>query len=398
MQRHRLMAPALILASLASGSVLATACSSTSAGPSDGGVADAAQDADDRVDGANTDAGGDAGESITSKCDRLFDAALSMAKRCGPPPGTEPSAVSYHASDRTNYVSTCVSQASSRGYDLSRLDECVAEAVATQLCVDFIELAAPTNPNYSIGAGSSLASCMQRAGTLGAGAGCAYGSQCASAKCDTGASHPAGEPSYCGTCAAPSGPLPAPVPVGGVCSGTSTCASGAYCEGTCKMPPGKGESCTARCASGLACTGIDPATRVCKPRAPLNGSCAGGGYCQSPLTCANDTCVQGPLGHAGDDCSFGSGIDTLCTDDTVCMGDMANPNKRTCVSIQSLAGQVGEACSPSTGRACAASLWCVQSTCQVRDGALCLDVADAGASDAGPADGAADGSADAQAD
>ncbi len=398
MRNLRLAPLGFTFTSLMLAGAVVSACSSTSASHDDAGVADAStHDANDGLDATTDGTSADAGTSVTSKCERLFAAALAMAQRCGPPPGTEPSAIPYHPSEKASYVGTCVSQASAHGYDPSRLDACLAEAETTKLCVDTLELAASTNPNFSVGIGSTLASCMQQPGTLAAGAGCAYGSQCASAKCVASGPQPAGEPLYCGTCAAPSGTTPAPVALGSACDSNSTCVSGAYCEGTCKMPPGNGESCLARCASGFGCSGSDPSTRVCTPRAPLNGSCANYVYCQSPLTCANNTCVQGPLGHAGDDCSFGASIDTLCTDDTFCTGDAVVPSKRSCVSIQTTRGQIGEACSPTGNKPCAPSLWCYQSTCQVRDSALCKDAPDAG-TDAGASDAATDASFDASAD
>lgn len=384
----RTVAPlALVLAAASATTILLAACSPALEAiddPGPDGATRVVAEAGPAPDAS--EASTDAGNPLLAKCNRLFDAALRMANRCGEAAGMEPSGKSYHASDRSNYVGTCLSQASAAGYDASRLDACLGEAESTTLCVDLLELSAPFNPSYYFGGPSALATCLQGPGTLAAGAGCAYASQCASARCESGGA-PGGAP-YCGKCAAIGAPDPAPAAVGQACDATRPCVSGATCAGTCQVPGAEGEPCPIeRCAAGLACTGLSGEPRVCKRRQPLGASCAGGLYCQSPLWCISDTCVNVKIGKPGDDCSFTTGNNVSCEDELTCM-ENAGSTVRTCVSVQNTVLQVGEACDlPTSGKPCARSLWCVNHTCQQRESNLCKAlVSDAGTTDAGTAD------------
>lgn len=383
----RWLAPALVALAAASVTILVTACSPPP--PADGGLdaasGDSSVDAADAADAADTST--DAGNPIKDRCERLFDAALAMAKRCGEGAGLELSGQAYHASDRPNYVGSCVAQASSSGYDPSRLDACLVEAEATTLCVDLLELDAPFNESFLFGGPSTLASCLQGPGALGAGARCAYGSQCASARCNTGG--PSGGPTYCGTCAPPGAPLPAPAAVGQSCDATRPCVSGANCVGTiCAAPGGDGELCPAsKCAPGLACTDSAGGMRLCKPRSPLGASCAGGLYCQSPYWCIDNQCVKVRTGKLGDDCSFTPGNNVSCEAELTCR-ENPGTGTRSCISVQDVFGQVGETCNlPTSTKPCARSLWCVDHSCQQRDSNRCTaTLADAGPTDAQPKD------------
>lgn len=289
---------------------------------------------------------------LNATCNELFNAALAMANRCGSAPGTDLSQKAYHASHRANYIRACVAQASAPGYDVTRLDACLAEAKRTSRCVDYAELQATFPPNFVVAGPRYLYECLQRPGRLQEGEACAYDSQCASLRCTEGAPPKNGAPSYCR-----------------VCAGGGARTTQAY-----DIPPDpkQGDACSSYCAEGLACT-RDKSTAgsesTCQPRSPEGAPC-GLIYCQSGLTCKAGTCVKSPRGKLGDDCSFSQPINVQCEEDLACQAK-DDGAKRECVPVLSRFSQLGEPCQADGKMGCDRMLWCDRGTCQPREASRC---------------------------
>lgn len=383
--RHNTLLGFLALGTLAPAFLMA-AC-----GPTEGVLLpDAGADA--RIDAPDValDAGSDAADPIATKCDQLFEAALAMANRCGERAGMQISGKAYNPSSRANYVRSCIAQASAPGYDVTRVDACLAEAKVTTECVDFLELEASLPPNFYYGGPRTLYECLQRPGKLEGGQACAYDSQCASLECRKGGGAKNG-PEYCGTCAQGTATVPPASPAGGPCTQGQRCASGAACSGSfCVGPAKQGEPCAAAsCGAGLACTDAPgDGTDTCQPRSALGGPCSPA-YCQSRLTCSAFTCVNAVIGKLGDDCSFNLKPEVQCDEDLTCES-VGGGEKRQCVTLLSRFSQLGEPCNVQGKMGCDRTLWCDQGTCQPREAARCALPADAGTDAAAATDGAAE--------
>jgi hypothetical protein len=182
-------------------------------------------------------------------------------------------------------------------------------------------------------------------GTAAPGTPCFLSEECANrGVCETPAGGCATNTCCQGTCVA----RPAPIPIGGDCSGLEayqTCVANAACvfdsvtgTSTCRVPTaGDGDVCTGggacippagcvtdattpgtgRCVApagrgqtcdpnrGAPCDDprdwCDPASNTCAPKSVVGGACTTGGACIEYATCDGTTCV-GPSGLAGATC------------------------------------------------------------------------------------------------
>ena len=248
-----------------------------------------------------------------------------------------------------------------------------------------------------------------------AGDPCSSSSECASTRCS--ASYPS-----CGTCYAP-------VPLGGACSTSSGCVSGARCHpgtglcvaapivithaaagqacdsagnppvgcegdlicvpptrdktaGTCTPLPQQGEKCLdmnpmARCAPGLSCgiarsSGLRIAT--CGNPAPCGYTvCAAGSYCYESPEVINECRPYAAPGEACNDSNYG---EKVCAPGALCVGDAdaGVVSQGVCVVVTEVG--LGAACSETS--TCKSPSFCQAGRCTSFDPASCYQRADAG--------------------
>ncbi|MBV8760477.1 MAG: hypothetical protein JO257_24510 [Deltaproteobacteria bacterium] len=177
-------------------------------------------------------------------------------------------------------------------------------------------------------------------GTVGNGGACALGAECKSGTCNV----PTCSMACCqGTCMGDA--PPAPGGAGAMCTTSSACAVGFYCDFTnqvCAELKAAGATCssTNECAYGLGCAGTSP-NRVCKTLPKLGEACPdgvcrdAGNYCNSSMQCAK-------IGLAGSSCTTGAQCSSYYPCDTQAMQCTKAPG-------------AGEAC---TGRCFDAGTFC----------------------------------------
>lgn len=262
----------------------------------------------------------------------------------------------------TRLAEACERRATSSGtgYGSAELDACTA-AQEAQTCDEWIGTLTP-------GCGS--------VGTKANGAGCRFGSQCASGFCDQFLLFT--ERNVCGRCASP------PVE-GGSCnsscggSGAISCEHDTSGAGRCVRLGLAGESCdaVAACAIGLSCAmSADVTTGLCQPATGNDGAPCddlAGPFCdyRRGIFCNAQTHVCGvgrrvsPGGACGvlADGSFG-----LCAQG-FCRADPANTTAGTCVAYL----PDGAACTfgPGSAVSCAPPALCLSGFCRIGGGDFC---------------------------
>jgi hypothetical protein len=198
------------------------------------------------------------------------------------------------------------------------------------------------------------------------------------------------------------------VPIGGVCSASQLCVSGAACTyttspcGTCVAYATAGQSCAiATCAPGLTCNVQQSAQPVCVTPIPVGGACTTtgnpcmgtyaciGGTCAAPLEaggscavntnacdenndtfCVNGTCVAPSLAKAGEPCGqTGPAVATACTGLYVACVPTDDAGASTCVAPIA----AGSPCGGSIPATCAFPMSCVNGVCsdQGEDAGTC---------------------------
>jgi hypothetical protein len=137
-------------------------------------------------------------------------------------------------------------------------------------------------------------------GTLGVGAPCFLGSQCASDWCrgegvTTTTGTLASDANVCGTCASR-------LPLGETCdSATDVCVSGASCfDGACRALGLMGDACaeSSDCIFPFQCTSAG----TCATAVGIGGACSGSSDCGADLSCANGSCVSNTYMLPGQAC------------------------------------------------------------------------------------------------
>ncbi len=181
-------------------------------------------------------------------------------------------------------------------------------------------------------------------GTLGTGAACTSGYQCASRACFSDAS------GVCGSCQAP-------VAAGGGCRTSLDCPNGTTCSGyVCLPASGVGGTCdtTHACGGYLLCV-----NGQCEP-SPAAGEACAGGACSNKLglNCdtASQTCQAISIAAEGDAC----GMQVACEAHGACV-------QGTCKS----AVGAERPCDSAAGPYCQVPAMCVGGWCKIPDATTC---------------------------
>lgn len=303
------------------------------------------------------------------------DAGLTVAKacadeaygRCSHLQSCTPIGVQYRYGDEPTceslFTADCVNgqAAPSTGSTPATAEGC-AQALPSWDCPDFID-----NVNLP-------PACQTVAGTLAAGATCAFATQCASAFC---AIVPG---SACGVCAA------APQ-AGATCAELTTCGPGLFCNDVsslCQAFALSGAACVPgqTCVVGNDCEGFNTTTGAsgtCDLAAEtLGATCApSGGGCDfwQGLSCNSQSklCVPVQLVAAGQPCGTVNDVGAACTNGGKCVGNTGGA-PGACVGTAA----VGAACDLAMGPGCVGPSRCVVTadggtagTCVIPSATLC---------------------------
>jgi len=318
--------------------------------------------------GGGTSSGGSSGGGLgaAQACSDYATAECNVRNGC-----TNGFAITIDFGD----VSTCQSRleascanalaAPGTGSTPAHVEGC-AQALGGQSCFDYFTNATP-------------AACATPAGTLAAGAGCAFSAQCQSAFCAIESSE------VCGTCqAAPQ--------AGSACGGGVGCGDGLICfsdSESCGVGVEDGGACSDHdaCGAGESCVGlVDGGHGTCVPRGGVSAPCdpkegtepscfgAGGIACVRGVRDAG-TCLPISVETSGATCGTVAGqADAVCGTGGLCVKSSPDGGTGACQGYVS----DGQSCDSVLGPPCVTPAKCVPATdggtagtCTLPNGSLC---------------------------